>query len=329
MTRRLLFPLNPIYAAAVGAKNAAFDKGLVRARRLLWSVISVGNISVGGSGKTPFVIALARLLKQHGVYVDVLSRGYGRNSDAVEQVDPTGDVERFGDEPVLIAQSANVPVYVGARRYAAGLLAENILGNKGIHLLDDGFQHRRLARAVDIVVMHRSDLQEKLLPSGNLRESLGSLHRASVLVLREEDVDLEQELKRRGIEKPVWFVKRSIILPENLGKAVAFCGIGRPDEFFHSLQKLEGKIVARSTFGDHHRYSEGDVQQLIRMAQAQRAEAFLTTEKDLVRLSPTQRTMMASVVPLKVAKLVTAVHDEASVLQSLEGLLPPNFAHSL
>src|SRR5215467_3806423 len=120
MTRRTLLPLVPIYATAAAAKNALFDYGWAKMRQLRWSVISVGNISVGGSGKTPFVICLARLLQERGLHVDVLSRGYGRNSDAVERVDPAGNAEQFGDEPLLIARSADVPVYVGASRYVAG-----------------------------------------------------------------------------------------------------------------------------------------------------------------------------------------------------------------
>src|ERR1700727_1576116 len=99
MMRRVLSPLTPFYASAVAAKNAAFDHGWIEARRLQWPVISVGNISVGGSGKTPFVLALAKLLGQQDVRVDVLSRGYGRSSGAVERVDPGGDAVRFGDEP--------------------------------------------------------------------------------------------------------------------------------------------------------------------------------------------------------------------------------------
>src|SRR5215467_7210589 len=109
--RRILLPLTPLYAGAVAGKNLAFDHHLAKTQHLRWPVISVGNISVGGSGKTPFVISLAKLLKRQGMHVDVLSRGYGRNSQVVERVDPAGDAERFGDEPLLVEQSAEVPVY--------------------------------------------------------------------------------------------------------------------------------------------------------------------------------------------------------------------------
>jgi tetraacyldisaccharide 4'-kinase len=329
MMRRLLLPLIPLYAAALAAKNIAYSRGFVKAHKLKWPVISVGNISVGGSGKTPFVICLAKLLKKEGVHVDVLSRGYGRSSDAVERVDPAGDAERFGDEPLLIAQSADVPVYVGASRYAASVLAEGDRAGAGVHLLDDGFQHRKLARAVDIVVIHCSDLEETLLPAGRLREPVDALKRAAVLVLREEDADVELELKRRGIEKTIWWIKRSILLPEKPGKVVAFCGIARPDEFFRLLQMPDVEVISQEAFRDHHRYDQTDMQQLIHLAHAQGANAFLTTEKDFVRLSPAQKELLASVAPLNVAKLETVLGDEAAVLHHLETLLPASFARSL
>ena len=119
----------------------------------------------------------------------------------MERVDPEGEAARFGDEPLLIARAAGVPVYVGASRYEAGLLAERDANERGIHLLDDGFQHRRLARDLDIVVLHASDFEETLLPAGRLREPLASLRRASVVVLRAEDRALEAELRKRGIDR--------------------------------------------------------------------------------------------------------------------------------
>lgn len=321
--RRLLFPLTPLYAAAVAAKNTAYDRGWLGAQRLQRPVISVGNISVGGSGKTPLVIYLAELLAQSGLKADVLSRGYGRNTDATERVDPGGNAERFGDEPLLIAQSAQVPVYVGASRYAAGLLAEKEHhGPAKIHLLDDGFQHRQLVRDVDIVVVHRSDFAETLLPAGRLREPLSALKRASILVLREEDAGLGSQLKRRGIDMPIWWIKRSIRIPQNTGRTLAFCGIARPDEFFHSLRANGIEPIATHAFRDHHRYSSADIQQLIQAAKMQTIDSFLTTEKDFVRLSQDQRDILSSAAPLRTVKLTVRLRDEAAVLDQLLALLP-------
>jgi tetraacyldisaccharide 4'-kinase len=172
-------------------------------------------------------------------------------------------------------------------------------------------------------------LEETLLPAGRLREPVDALKRAAVLVLREEDADVELELKRRGIEKTIWWIKRSILLPEKPGKVVAFCGIARPDEFFRLLQMPDVEVISQEAFRDHHRYDQTDMQQLIHLAHAQGANAFLTTEKDFVRLSPAQKELLASVAPLNVAKLETVLGDEAAVLHHLETLLPASFARSL
>ena len=123
LSRAYLAPLSAIYGAAVATKNLAYENRWLTAK-LCWPVVSIGNLSVGGSGKTPLTIRLAELLTAEGIAVDVLSRGYGRTSPLTERVDPSGDAERFGDEPLLIARRTGVPVFVGASRYQAGLLAE-------------------------------------------------------------------------------------------------------------------------------------------------------------------------------------------------------------
>jgi len=152
----MIDPIGAIFGAGVALRNALYDRQILKSHKLARPVISIGNISVGGSGKTPFVIALGTLLKEHGIAFDVLSRGYGRSSTEVAIVDPLGTPEQFGDEPLLIARKLGVPVVVGANRYQAGLLAEEKLPSK-LHLLDDGFQHRRLHRDFDIVMLADSD----------------------------------------------------------------------------------------------------------------------------------------------------------------------------
>ena len=143
--RRLLLPLVPLYRLGLALREFKLRAGLEPVRRLRFPVVSIGNLSTGGSGKTPLTIALAQLLKGKGFHVDVLSRGYGRKSKAAIRVDPKGSAEEFGDEPLLIAREAGVPVYVAPRRYDAGLLAEADAvegGEQGhppvVHLLDDG-----------------------------------------------------------------------------------------------------------------------------------------------------------------------------------------------
>lgn len=326
---RILLPLVPFYRVATALKNTAYDRSWIAPKKLQWPVVSVGNISVGGSGKTPLVIALAKLLTREGLRVDVLSRGYGRSSQEVERVDPAGNAARFGDEPLLIAQSTEIPVYVGASRYAAGLIAESENAGPGVHLLDDGFQHRKLARDVDIAVIHRSDLQEKLLPAGRLREPLQALQRASILVVREEDAAIEDQLRDRGIVKPIWRIKRVLTVPAESMRVLAFCGIARPDEYFQALQKQHVNVVATESFRDHHSYSENDMRQLIAKLQSANAKAFITTEKDFVRLLPDQKKMLTNTVPLFVARLEVVFQDETVVLTSLKQLLPAAFSRLL
>lgn len=312
--------LVPVYAAVVGAKNAAFDRGWTRPQRLSWPVVSIGNLSVGGAGKTPLVIRLAELLAAQNIAVDVLSRGYGRNSKDIERVDPNGDAAQFGDEPLLIARSARVPVYVGASRYDAGLLAERNAPQVGIHLLDDGFQHRKLARNVDIVVLHSSDLTQTLLPAGRLREPLSALHRASAIVLREEDCYLEHELSKRGIEAPVWIQHRRLTVACE-SPAIAFCGIARPQEFFSSLRLQNIEMAETLAFPDHHSWSANDLARLVALQQRHNAKCFVTTEKDAARLHNAQRAQLELAAPLRIARLSVTLEDEATIIEQLGCLM--------
>jgi tetraacyldisaccharide 4'-kinase len=308
----LLAPLGPLYAAGSGIKNFAYDHGWIQPKRLARPVISVGNLSVGGAGKTPVVIRLAQLLAEQGQPVDVLSRGYGRSGSDTVCVDPEGSASRYGDEPILIARTANVPVYVGADRYASGLLAEREHPGPGIHLLDDGFQHRRLARDLDIVVLHRSDFTEHLLPAGRLREPLSALRRASILILRDSDRDLEAALQRRNLTAPIWIQHRRLTAPTT--RAIAFCAIARPEEFFSALRNLGVDVAATSAFRDHHTYTDVDLDHLLRLRDQHHAEAFITTEKDWVRLTPQQKTRLA---PLTIARLEVVFDNEPALTAQL------------
>jgi tetraacyldisaccharide 4'-kinase len=338
LTRVGLTPLAAVYRAGVAAKNLAYDHHWLRAKRLRWPVVSIGNLSVGGSGKTPLAIRLAELLAADGMAVDVLSRGYGRSSRSTELVDPAGDAEQFGDEPLLIARRTAVPVYVGASRYEAGLLAETRpisedldIGNLGahlpaVHLLDDGFQHRQLARDVDIVVVHRTDFIEKLLPAGRLRESLAALRRADFLALREEDAELEPRLRQLGITAPVWWMRRSVQLPTELGgskRVVAFCGIARPEEFFAALAAAGCSPLRTVSFVDHHRYSRADAENLARVAAELSADALITTEKDAVKLDAALLPRIQRAALLRVVPLMVSLRDEPFLIRQLLNKLQP------
>lgn len=333
--RGWLSPLSSIYDVAAGMKNAAYDRRWLRPRRLEHPVISIGSLSVGGAGKTPVVIRLAELLAARGVAVSVLSRGYGRKvpaaAAAVETVDPRGLASRFGDEPLLMARrfaaagapsgSAPVNVVVGADRYAAGMLAEQAWRETGpaVHLLDDGFQHRRLGRDLDVVLLHRSDFEERLLPAGRLREPLSSLRRADVIVLREEDHELAEQLRGRDVQASVWFMRRSLRVPAGAEPAVAFCGIARPAEFFGGLRAAGMELVAERSFRDHQPYSAGDVERLRQLASGAGARRFITTEKDAVRLESKLLSRLTSDgrVPVETAELEMVFTDEDAIVEAL------------
>jgi tetraacyldisaccharide 4'-kinase len=298
-------PLSAIFAAGVAIRNASYDRGLFKTRKLSRPVVSVGNISVGGSGKTPFVIALGQLLKERGIAFDVLSRGYGRSSAGIAVVDPNGGPEEFGDEPLLIARKLDAPVIVGADRYRAGLLAEKTFDVK-LHLLDDAFQHRRLHRDFDIVMLQSSDLEDCLLPWGRLREPLSALRRADVAVSTPETA-----IPRAASVQ--WHIRREVFLDLPCPRAVAFCGLGRPAQFFSHLRELSLDLAETVAFPDHHRYSEANVERLLRLKSSSGAGVFITTEKDAVNLGP----LAGRLQPIKVAQLRLILENPGLALSTL------------
>lgn len=321
MARRALLPLMPLYRLALGLRELRLHAGLEPVRRLRRPVVSVGSLSAGGAGKTPMTIALARAFTARGRQVDVLSRGYGRRGSAAVRVDPGGAAEGFGDEPLLIAREANVPVYVAAQRYKAGMLAEADAGDAPVvHLLDDGFQHRQLHRDVNILLIDENDLSfERLLPAGNLREPVASVRRADIVAIPADDraVSLERNLRSRDWQGPVWRLHRTIETPPCEGRVAAFCGIARPGQFFAGLEAAGLQLVARITFPDHHWYTERDLDRVRASARAAGANAIVTTEKDCVRLGQFSARLAASL-PLCTAKLRVEIEDEASAMAWLE-----------
>jgi len=309
-----LAPLEWMYGSVVRYRNARFDR--TPAQRLRKPVFSVGNLSVGGSGKTPLVICLARLLALE--HPDVLSRGYGRSGSQAERVDEQGSAKQFGDEPLLVARSAGVPVYVGASRYQAGLLAESGATVTGVHLLDDGFQHRQLARDLDIVVIHRSDLTQRLLPGGRLREPLSSLRRAGVIVLRQEDAELESSIGAYvRSDCRFWRMQRSLALGRAVHRALIFSAIARPNEFFRGLEAAGVGIARAVRFRDHHRYSMEDIDRLAALGQRLGCDGFVVTAKDEVKLDSAMRSRLNEVAPLHTAELTVTLEDPAAALDHM------------
>lgn len=301
-------PLSTIYGGVVGARNALYDRGVLRAQRLQGAVISVGNLSAGGSGKTPFVLLLGELLKARGVRFDVLSRGYGRESSGVLLVDPAGLPQQFGDEPLLIARKLQVPVIVGEDRFAAGRFAESRFGPQ-LHVLDDGFQHRVLARDFDIVLVTPQDAADRLLPAGRLREPLRSLRRADAVVLASgaspESFPLEGKL--------VWRVRRGIVPVSVPPRPVVFCGIARPQNFVLQLRTANIEPSAEAFYRDHHAYSEKDVRELLQLKERSQAGGFVTTEKDAVNLGA----YLSALQPLSVVPVKMELADAANALDTM------------
>jgi len=300
--------LAPIYGAGVGLRNVLYDRGTFKQRRLARPVISVGNLSVGGSGKTPFVLLLGELLKARGVKFDVLSRGYGRRTRGVLLVDPGGSSCDFGDEPLLISRRLGMPVIVGEDRFEAGQFAEKQFGLQ-YHVLDDGFQHRALARDFDIVLVTPEDVRDHLLPAGHLREPLQSLSRADAVVLTSgaspESFPLNGKL--------VWRVRRGIS-PKNVpSRPVVFCGIARPKNFLLQLRTAGIEPVAEALYRDHHAYTEQDIRDLQQLRHQSEADGFVTTEKDAINLGG----LLSALEPLAVVPVKMELGDAANAVDTM------------
>ncbi len=329
--RRLLLPLVPAYRLALALRELRLRIGLEPVRRLRWPVVSIGSLSAGGAGKTPLTIAVAQALERRGLRVDVLSRGYGRRSQRPALVRPDGSAEEFGDEPLLIAREAGVPVYVAAQRFEAGLLAE--AGRSadlrlGLHLLDDGFQHRQLHRDVNILLLDGRDGRDSLLPAGNLREPLKAARRAAVIAIPAQDdaPKLEAALRDWGFAGPVWRLRRTMEAPAIDGPVAAFCGIARPEQFFEGLEAAGLQLADRVAFPDHHRYRARDLNRLVALAHRSAAAGLVTTEKDRVRLS-NLTSVFPEWLPLKIARLRIEIEDEDEAVEWLANRLAPAWDH--
>jgi tetraacyldisaccharide 4'-kinase len=309
----LLRPLSAFYYLGAAVRLNGYQAGILKQKQLSVPVVSVGNLTVGGTGKTPITIELARSLMQFGLKVGIVSRGYKRQSSDRVLVVSDGrnvlvDAFQAGDEPYLIASSASgAVVIVSADRYEGGKLAVNDYGCDVI-ILDDGFQHLKLARSYDIVVWDYNDDPRKmgLLPAGRLREPLSELCRADCLVIskvpenpdpeRMNDIRIMVNRYKQGMPvltcrfetdgfHLVYPNQKVRITTRGAGTRVfAFCGIARPEGFFKNLEDLGCVIVGKETFPDHHWYSDSDLKRLIENFKASGAQYLVTTEKDRVRL---------------------------------------------
>ena len=323
--------LAPVYGAVVATKRRMYGWGWLRQKRLPAPVISVGSVSAGGAGKTPFVAMLAGILRRRGYAVSILTRGYGRSSELIERVEPYDDPGWHGDEPVLLAQRSGAPVFAGADRYRAGLLAEQDRADEkiAVHLLDDGFQHMKLARNVDIVLLTKEDVGDSLLPGGNLRESIEAMAEADVVVVREDEAealkDVMQGLREESDGLTMWVIRRTLNLGE-LGEPLptlplAFCGIARPESFTKMLTGSRSEPLETKTFPDHHPYDERDIVQLLERARHLGANGFVTTEKDAVKLTPALRGRLEAVGPVIIARLNVELMEEKEAMTQLVAMV--------
>lgn len=281
--------MSALYSAVVRRRREWYAGRPELRRRLRRPVVSVGNLALGGRGKTPMAATLARLMMEMGERPAILSRGYAR-TDRREGVvvvrDPDGiraDVDRSGDEPFMLArQLPGASVLVSSDRYTAGRLAELRLGAT-VHILDDGFQHLQLDRDIDIVLVGRDDVaRPETLPSGRLREPLDALVAADAIVTADADVEIDIA----PADIPVFRASRRLAPPvlDARGPVLAFAGIASPRAFFDELPRLGVEVARAIAFRDHHPYSGRDVARIFDEARAAGAAAVLTTEKDYVRL---------------------------------------------
>jgi len=303
-----LTPLALGFRLGVALRGWAYRRGWFKTRRLSRPVVSIGNLTTGGAGKTPLVRFIAQRLVERGWEPSVLTRGYGRRAgEDIIVLEPgpgrRAEAREVGDEPALLARALpDVPIVICADRYRAGSVAEERF-NVDVHLLDDGFQHWALAREVDVVALDvTQELSDwALLPAGRLREPCSALQRAHIVVLTRTELGGAHDLGKRvscvnpGAEV-FWSTTmlRGFVDVQNGGPLpvqdvrgeplCAFCAIGNPGAFFADLRAWGFSVVAEEAFPDHHCYSPADLVRLTARARETGAVAMLTTEKDMMNL---------------------------------------------
>lgn len=300
-----LLPFGKAYGAALTLRNAMFDAGILPVARVGVPVIAVGNITAGGTGKTPLVEFIVRMLQNRGKKVAVVSRGYGRRSHGVVVVSDGKavlvDGSGGGDEPVQVARKfPGVLVVVGERRIDAARRAVKELGAEAV-VLDDAFQHRFIHRDLNILVLEAGkDIRDEWsLPAGLRREPLAGIRRADLVAWsgikgHQQIADLRGQTARwfagpmisYCVEPlPLETVRSGVDKGSCVGKrVVAFCGIAAPERFFEMVRQIGGDTVREMVFPDHHRFTTNDVRRILLEFCALHADLMVTTEKDATRM---------------------------------------------
>ncbi len=334
LKRALLWLPAKLYELAVRLRVVAYETAYLKQRKLDATVISVGNLTLGGAGKTPMVDYIARYLKSEGHSVAILTRGYARKSSGMRVLnDPSaervaaGCYGEFGDEPLMLARSlSDIPIIVNKRRFDAGRWAEERLGSE-VLVLDDGYQHLALARDLNILLIDASDPLGgfEMLPFGRLREPLYGIKRADAIIITRADRPFDQGQTQAiikyycGDRVPVMYFYSTITKLRHLptdevydaknfaGWNVAIaCGIGNPQAFAEDILQIGINIVSENFFADHHAFKQEDLDRLARDAQDAGADAIVTTEKDAVRLEG----LTLGEVPIYTAQLEIQSDDE-------------------
>ncbi len=325
----LLWPFSILYGVGARFRAWSYRARILRQRRLRGVVVSVGNLTVGGTGKTPMVIWLARHFAETGKHTAILSRGY-RPLPQRSRADGRRIPEGWNDEAALLHErlGGEVEIGVGADRFEQGSEREK----RGVEyfILDDGFQHLQLARDVDIVLLDATTPfgGGHLLPAGRLREPISALRRADIIVItRSEHAPATEAVIQRHTSAPIFYARTELLGIEPYGsplnaentqaartrKFFAFCGIGNPAAFFDDLKKWHLRLAGHATFRDHHLYTERDLAELESRALAASADALLCTEKDIQDLIPLRTNRL----PIFVCKIALHFSNEASLWQAV------------
>ena len=312
LKRALLWLPAKLYELGVRLRVAAYETDYLKQRKLDATVISVGNLTLGGSGKTPMVDYIARYLKSEGCSVAVLTRGYARESSGLRVLnDPSNAIEavksyrEFGDEPLMLARSLpDVPIVVSANRFESGRWAQDRLGSE-VLVLDDAYQHLKLARDLNILLMDATDPLGgfAMPPFGRLREPLYGIKRADAIIITRADRPFDQGQIQAiiryycGDKAPVMYFYSTIARLRHLATGEAYdvkgfagwnvavaCGIGNPQAFAEDIIQVGINIVCESFVADHHAFKQEDLDRITQAARDAGADAIVTTEKDAVRL---------------------------------------------
>ena len=301
--RMFLWPLGFFYWLLIFWRNFFYNLGFFVSRKLPCKVVSIGNLSVGGTGKTPFVLFLANSLKARGLNVAVLSRGYKRKSTGTHVVSDgntlKSDLNNSGDEPFMLANKLqDIPVVVDENRYRGGQFICNEY-NPDVIIMDDGFQHRRVFRDVDIVLIKSNHRRPKLLPYGLLREPLRNIKRADAVIFTKANLTPPDEKLVNAVSNYCSFTVESDLIPNTQvigldgstkpvsdfnGPVVAVSGVGDPDSFEVIMEEAGLDYVHHFRHDDHAEYSAMDLEVLREVFLSAEAQALITTEKDLVKL---------------------------------------------